>query len=280
MAVACPAFVIDAMPGLCRTIDAYCERTSDALDAEPLNAITNVGMLVAAWAATRLQRRQPNRDAAGLITAMIVAIVAGGVGAFLFHTTATVWAVGLDVLPFLVFMLLVLWLTLTRFFAWPPLMAAIGVAAFIAVVFGGGVVVARGMLPAGAYYLLPLAVLVVVAVILWFRGSPAGPSYIAAALVFAVAFAARELDDPLCPAIPVGTHFVWHLLAALIAFILIRAAILYAPPRAQYRQRDGAEIAARLSRQGNPSGKRNDARLAARNRLFATFCVERIGRTL
>jgi hypothetical protein len=171
-------------------------------------------------------------DTEKVITAMIVAIVAGGVGAFLFHTTATVWAVGLDVLPFLVFMLLVLWLTLTRFFAWPPLMAAIGVAVFIAVVFGGGVVVARGMLPAGAYYLPPLAVLVVVAVILWFRGSPAGPSYFAAALVFAMAFAARELDDPLCPAIPVGTHFVWHLLAALIAFILIRAAILYAPSRA------------------------------------------------
>ena len=188
-------------------------------------------MLVAAWAAARLQRRQPNRDAAGLITAMIVAIVAGGVGAFLFHTTATVWAVVLDMLPFLVFMLLVLWLTLTRFFAWPPLMAALGVVAFVAAVFGGGALIPRGLLPAGAYYLLPLAVLIVVAVSLSLRRSPAAPSYLAAAFVFAAAFAARELDGPLCGAIPVGTHFLWHLLAALLAFILIRAAILYAPPK-------------------------------------------------
>jgi hypothetical protein len=231
MAVACPAFVLEAAPALCRTVDAYCERTSAALDAEPLNAITNIGMLVAAWAAARLQRRQPNRDAAGLITAMIVAIVAGGVGAFLFHTTATVWAVVLDMLPFLVFMLLVLWLTLTRFFAFTPLAAALGLAAFLAVMFGGATMVPRGLLPAGAYYLLPLVVLVIVAVILSLRRSPAAPSYFAAALTFAAAFAARELDGPLCGALPTGTHFLWHLFAALLAYILIRAAILYAPPR-------------------------------------------------
>jgi hypothetical protein len=231
MAVACPGFVLEAMPGLCRTVDAYCERTSDALAAEPLNALTNIGMLVAAWAAVRLQRRHPNRDAAGLIAAMVVAIVAGGVGAFLFHTTATVWAVVLDMLPFLVFMLLVLWLTLTRFFAWPPLAAALGLAAFLAVMLGGGTLVPRGLLPAGAYYLLPLVVLVVVAVILSIRRSPAAPSYLAAAFVFAAAFASRELDGPLCDAIPTGTHFLWHLFAALLAYILIRAAILYAPPK-------------------------------------------------
>jgi hypothetical protein len=231
MAIACPGFLLEALPGICRTVDAYCERTSDAFDAEPLNAITNIGMLVAAWAAARLQRRHPNRDAAGLITAMIVAIVAGGIGAFLFHTTATVWAVILDMAPFFVFMLLVLWLTLTRFFAWTPLAAALGLAAFVAAVFGGGAVLPRGMVSAAAYYVLPLAVLSVVAVILIVRRSPAGPSYLAAAIVFAAAFAARQLDGLLCAAVPVGTHFLWHLFAALLAFILIRAAILYASPR-------------------------------------------------
>jgi hypothetical protein len=134
-------------------------------------------------------------------------------------------------LPFLVFMLLVLWLTLTRFFAWPPRAAALGLVAFVAVMLGGAVLVPRGLLPSGAYYLLPLIVLVAVAVILTLRRSPAAPSYLAAAMVFAAAFASRELDGPLCNALPIGTHFLWHLFAALLAFILIRAAILYAPPR-------------------------------------------------
>ena len=238
MAVACPGFIADAVPGLCRTIDAYCERTSDAFDAEPLNAATNIGMFLAAWMAARLQRRHPNRDAAGLIAAMIGCIVAGGIGAFLFHTTATVWAVVLDMLPFLVFMLLVLWLTLTRFFGWASGRAAVGLLGFVAVMVAGGTLVPRGLLPGGTHYLLPLAVLFAVAVVLCLRRSPAGPSYLAAAAVFAAAFAARELDGPLCGPLPVGTHFLWHLLAALLTYVLIRAAILHAPPR-QGRQRDG-----------------------------------------
>lgn len=232
MAVACPAFLADMAPALCRTVDAYCERTSEAFDAEPLNAITNIFMLVAAWALVRLQRRHPNRDAAGLITAMIVAIVAGGIGAFLFHTTATVWAVILDMAPFFVFMLLVLWLTLTRFFAWPPVAAAGGIAAFVLVIAVGGTLVPRGLLPGGAYYMFPLAVLGVVAVILLVRRSPAATAYLAATVIFAAAIAARQLDEPLCGAIPFGTHFLWHTFAALLAYILIRAAILHAPPRA------------------------------------------------
>ena len=183
MAVVCPAFIAELAPGLCRTVDAYCERTSDAFDAEPLNAVTNILMLVAAWAAYRLQRRHPNHDAAGLITAMIVAIVAGGIGAFLFHTTAAVWAVILDMAPFLVFMLLVLWLTLTRLFAWPPLAAAGGLAAFVLVIVAGGTLVPRGMLPDGAYYMVPLAVLAAVALILLVRRAPAGPSKEAVAQV-------------------------------------------------------------------------------------------------
>ena len=231
MAAACPAFVADALPGLCRTIDVYCERTSDAFDAEPLNAITNILMLVAAWSLVRLQRRQPNRDAAGLITAMIVAIVAGGIGAFLFHTTAAIWAVIVDMAPFFVFMLLVLWLTLTRFFAWPPIAAAGGLGAFILVIFGGGMLVPAGMLPGGAYYMVPLVVLGMVALALLLRQSPAAPSYLAATLVFAAAISARQLDEPLCGVIPFGTHFLWHTFAALLAWILIRAAILHAPPR-------------------------------------------------
>jgi hypothetical protein len=231
VAAVCPAFVAEAVPGLCRTFDAYCERTGDAFDAEPLNAATNVLMLVAAWAVLRLQRRRPNRDAGDLIAAMIAAIVAGGIGAFLFHTTAAVWAVILDMAPFFVFMLLVLWLTLTRFFAWRPGAAAIGLAAFVLVVVAGGTLLPPDLLPGGAYYLVPLAVLAAVAVVLMARGSPAGPSYLAAALVFAAAIAFRQLDGPLCDTFPGGTHFLWHTLAALLAFILIRAAILHAPAR-------------------------------------------------
>lgn len=232
MCLACPAFINALSTSLCQTIDVYCERTSAALDAEPLNAVTGLSMVVVAVAAAWLQRVRPNREAGGLIWACIVAIFVGGFGAFLFHTVAAVWTVWIDMMPFLVFMLLILWLTLTRFFGWRPLAAGGAVLAFLAVTFGAGPVLPRGLLPSGAYYLTPLVILSVVAGALALRRSPAAGLYVGASVVFAAAIAARQLDEPLCGVFPLGTHFLWHLLTAVLAWLLLRAAILYAPARA------------------------------------------------
>ena len=244
MSIACPSLIADSLPALCRTIDVYCERTGAAFDAEPLNAATSLAMLPAAFAAGWLQAVRPNRDAAGLIRAMIALISVGAVGAFLFHTTATVWAVWLDMMPFLGFMLLVIWLTFTRFFGWPPIAAGAAVLAFFAVTFGGGPLLPRGFLPGGAYYLPPLFVLAAVAIALRLRRSPAATSYAVAAVVFVAAFAARELDMPLCGSFPLGTHFLWHLLAAVLAYVLIRAAVLHAPPAGPSTLENARKIAA------------------------------------
>lgn len=231
MEIACPALIAETAPALCRQIDNYCERIGLALDAEPLNAVTNIAMIVVAIAVARLQIVRPNRDAQALIWGAIVAVAIGGVGALLFHTTAALWAVWADMVPFLVFMLIILWLTLTRHFGWRPWAAGAALAAFLSVTIGIGPLIPRGLLPASAYYLPPLIVLFVVAILLRLRRSPAATGYLAAAFVFLAALAARELDEPLCGVIPFGTHFLWHLLAALLAWILIRTAILHTPPR-------------------------------------------------
>lgn len=103
--------------------------------------------------------------------------------------------------------------------------------AFFGIVFGAGRVIPQWVLPGGVYYLTPLIILFTVAVVLRVRQSAAAASYLAVSGVFLSAIAARELDGPLCGVVPFGTHFLWHLLAALLAYILIRAAILHTPPR-------------------------------------------------
>jgi len=45
-------------------------------------------------------------------------------------------------------------------------------------------------------------------------GRRGGPLLLGAAGVFAVSMAAAALDGPLCDWIPIGTHWVWHLLNA------------------------------------------------------------------
>src|SRR3989304_3459018 len=89
-------------------IDLYCERLGPGLWAEPLNALTNLGFLVAALASWQLARRAGPAD--GSVLALIAMMVAIGAGSALFHTFATGWARVLDVLPILLFQLWFLWL--------------------------------------------------------------------------------------------------------------------------------------------------------------------------
>jgi hypothetical protein len=51
-------------------------------------------------------------------------------------------------------------------------------------------------------------------------------SLLAAAGVFAIALVFRTLDQEVCPALPIGTHFLWHSLTGLAAYLAMRCLIL------------------------------------------------------
>ena len=93
-------------------IDLYCERLGPEVFAEPINALTNLAFVVAAFAAWRLADQYRSLSVAtGLLIGLMAAI---GVGSGLFHTFATNWARVLDVLPILLFQMSYLWIYGTR----------------------------------------------------------------------------------------------------------------------------------------------------------------------
>ena len=235
MSLTCPSLIGEFAPGLCRAIDVYCERTSPAFFAEPVNALTNLAYLVAAFAAWRLEVSRPNPAARVLIAALVWSTVAVGTGSALFHTIATSWASWADVFPILAFMLVFLWITVSRFLAWPAWPSAITVAAFIGLTFSLEAFVPETVLWGGAYATPTLFVMVGAGIALKMRRSPAANALLAAAGLFVLSFTFRTLDMPLCARLPFGTHFMWHLLNATLLFLLTRAAILYAPPPARPR---------------------------------------------
>jgi hypothetical protein len=221
---------------LSRPVDIYCERVSQALDAEPLNALSNIAFLVAAWAAWRLQGRRYNPVVGRWVRFLSLWMVVVGIGSAVFHTVATRWAEWADVIPILIFMLSYCWLILTVFFRLGiPLKIAI-LAAFFAATFYLESDEFEYLLWGGAMYLPTFAVLGGAALALWKLHPEFGKTILVALALFVLSFAARTADMPLCGVLPVGTHYFWHILNATVLFLLVRAVILHArerPVRAQ-----------------------------------------------
>jgi antibiotic biosynthesis monooxygenase (ABM) superfamily enzyme len=64
------------------------------------------------------------------------------------------------------------------------------------------------------------------------RRHPAAPALLVTAGVFAVSLTFRTLDQPLCVAWPLGTHWLWHLLNAVVLARLMRTLAAYGPAAA------------------------------------------------
>ncbi len=224
-----PSFFASLDANLGRAVDHYCERTIDAWNAEPINAATNVAFLIAGWAAWRLAVRRSALAGDRLLAVIIAVIPIVGLGSFSFHILATRWAEWIDVVPILVFMLLYLWLTMSRFFGWPVLLKLAALSAFFLATFALEAAVPGTVLWGGAMYLPTIAAFLVMGLApnRWTAG--ARGSFLLAAALFMLAFTLRTLDAPLCTALPFGTHFMWHVLNAALLYLLVRAAVLYNP---------------------------------------------------
>jgi hypothetical protein len=201
-------------------IDLYCERTDASFWTEPANALTNAAFLIAATAAFLLWRRSGGRDRLAL--ALIVVVAAVGVGSFIFHTVATRGAMLADVIPIAVFIYGYLLLALRRFL---HLSAVVAIA--IVVGYAAGAQAISWLAPPRALngsigYLPALVALMVMARVT--RGR-ARRGLELAVMIFTVSLALRTIDLAACEMFPLGTHFLWHLLNAVVLYVLLRTAI-------------------------------------------------------
>src|SRR5216684_3972304 len=116
-------------------IDFYCERTDASFWAEPANALSNAAFLIAAAAVFWMWRRQNGSDCGRdwPALALVVVVVAVGLGSFAFHTLATRGAMLADVIPIAIFIYGYLLLALRRFLG-----LAAGVSVAIVVVYAVG----------------------------------------------------------------------------------------------------------------------------------------------
>jgi hypothetical protein len=217
----------------------YCERTASGLWGEPFNAVSNLAFLVASgvllWLVSRQRPAPPVR--VWLLPALLGVV---GLCSLSFHTLATGFTEALDSLSILAFVLVALTVLLHDMWTVPWRWAWLSVPAFVAfaVAVDAPLIAIFGADAALGGYLPALLGLVGLGVALRLRGevSRYGTWLLWAAGVFAVSLTARTVDRPLCTDIPTGTHFVWHILNAVVLFI-VGYAVLDRYLRLRYRAR-------------------------------------------
>jgi hypothetical protein len=206
-------------------IDLYCERQGPGLGAEPINALTNLAFLVAAWATWRLMRQSAGGASRAWLLPTLMGTVAVGSG--LFHTFATSWARVLDVLPILLFQLTYLWLYARHILALGRSGSAVIVGAFL-----GAALLGRrfpAVLNGSLTYAPGVLIMMVLGIYHHARARYEPFALLAAAMLLLVGVVFRSIDLSVCAALPIGTHFLWHLLAALVCYVATRGLLLNWP---------------------------------------------------
>ncbi|CAO4164939.1 Ceramidase domain-containing protein [Methylorubrum populi] len=206
-------------------VRAYCERTDAGFWAEPVNALTNAAFLLAAGFAVRRARGD------GPVLALAAVVFVVGLGSFLFHTLANRWSMLADVIPIAVFIYGYFALAMIRFFGLGPLVATAVTLAFAAFNLGltpaldalSGRSVA-GLTNGSIDYVPAILALLGVGLALLPRAPGIARSVLVTAGIFLVSLAFRTVDVASCGSLPLGTHFLWHVLNAVVLYRLLVAA--------------------------------------------------------
>lgn len=224
----------------------YCERgTSEALLAEPINAISNLAFLFAALIGLQLVLWRPSEERSADHYLLVALVFVIGLGSLAFHLLATQGTELADVIPIGVFTLVYLGFALNRFLGVPPgwtVLLVVGFTALMAATmqvkcWDGGVGIpgpevqgAKACLNGSLFYLPALGALIIIGLLMEERRLKAAPYVLWAAAIFTVSITLRSIDLALCDEIKwqgraTGTHFAWHVLNAIVLFLLIRASL-------------------------------------------------------
>jgi len=192
----------------------YCE----SLGFQPINVISNISAFIAAYFAYRLLVKHNITDIH--LRTLPLWIVLTGIGSMLWHAFPSPLTNFADVLPLSLLVLVVFHFLLQKLVA-SRLLHTVIILAFVFIqipfVFG---------LAPSFNGLVPYLITVGVALFLFYKLSGmynnlAGHMAPVVAVI-GVALFFRTIDLAICPAIGIGTHFLWQIFSALVFYLFVR----------------------------------------------------------
>ena len=205
----------------------YCETGHPWLFmAEPVNTITN-GFIILAAVMAFLQVRRARVGWPLDLSILLFLLLATGIGSFFWHAFRTRMALAFDALPGLLFLFVFAGFWICRLFGvWAGILGALGLVA----ASSGSIWLTMTLFPQMRH--LPPAISLAPAyatisaigiglIVLTIRKIGWNAARIAAGALTCAIIAAicRSIDLMACSAIPFGTHFLWHILLSLAAYL-------------------------------------------------------------
>ena len=193
------------------SIDGYCERHGTNFFAEPINLFTNLAFIIVAF--FMWQRCNGNLRAQVLV--YLLATI--GVGSALLHSFAQTWAALVDITAILIFVLYYLYLANRTFRENSFWVSLIGVSLFFPYTWLMISIFSQlNWLDTSAAY-IPIALLIgFYALDLRKRKPKVAIGLFIGCMMLLTSIGFRALDLKICESFSLGTHFVWHLINALM----------------------------------------------------------------
>jgi hypothetical protein len=202
----------------------YCERSGPGLWAEPLNVFTNLAFIIAAvliWQCYRRHNRLHNKTSRDVLL-LILCLFAIGIGSGLWHTFATRWAKLADVIPIALFISIFLLSVLYRIGGCSRRQLVLWFGAYQVLNIATVTLLPENFMNGSANYLPAYLALLAITVYTIRKRSPAAGMLSVAAVIFPVSLGFRTIDLTVCEQFPMGTHFLWHTLNAIMLYYLLR----------------------------------------------------------
>ena len=197
----------------------YCGRFGPGFWGEPLNQLANLTFVAGAaftWFVWRRDASRPKWEALLFLSAAGI-----GVGSLIFHGEPTPKTLLVDLIPIQVFGLAFGAYVLTRYLGLTVAASVVVLVAFVLLRQAWIATVPQGALGGGATHVPTLLALGALGVLLRTRKNAVGTYIAVASLSYACALLVRSWDLYLCPSFPVGVHWLWHVLTAVTASVLL-----------------------------------------------------------
>lgn len=210
-------------------IGYYCGRFGPGLWGEPLNSLSNFAFVIGAVIAFWFWRSRQNSDPWQLL--LFAPAAAIGFGSFAFHSHPTPATLVIDLVPIQIFGLAALAYVCLRFFSLGAIKTVLLLLAFFLVRQLWVRSVNPGLLGGGITHVPTVLMLLGFGVALKLARAPLAKFLFFACGAYVAALLARSWDLNLCSELPIGLHWLWHLLTATAASLVICGVALNQPSR-------------------------------------------------